>query len=217
MSGYKTALVVGATGVVGREIVRQLCEDEDYLRVFVWTRRDLDFAHEKLDVKKIDFDKISEIKLFYVDEIYCALGTTLRKARSKERFLKVDVEYVTEVAKWGKLSGAKSFSMISSLKADVNSGVFYFRAKGEAENAVKELGYDSLMIFHPSLIKGQREEFRVFENFMITMFKLIPKNFFSSMRPMSGKQIAQAVLKVAKNPPAGAKIYRPQDVIKTNG
>lgn len=101
----KTALVVGATGAVGREIVRGPCESQNYDKVVVWTRRELKFSHEKLEVQIVNFDKIKEIEPRGVDEIFCALGTTMKQAGSRRQFYKVDVSYPVNTAKWGIAAG----------------------------------------------------------------------------------------------------------------
>ena len=94
----KSALVLGATGVVGRELVRELCESPGYDEVEVWARREIGFCHPKLHARIIDFEGISDIAPHKFDEIFCALGTTMKQAGSREAFLRVDVDYVYAAA-----------------------------------------------------------------------------------------------------------------------
>ena len=106
----KTALVVGATGAVGRELVRQMCEMRpDYGRVIAWVRKPLNYRHAKLFVEEIDFDHMDALPPEQVHDIYCALGTTLKQAGSEEAFLQVDVEYPKALAQWGRKAGARCF------------------------------------------------------------------------------------------------------------
>ncbi|WP_298790305.1 NAD-dependent epimerase/dehydratase family protein [uncultured Campylobacter sp.] len=102
----KSALVLGATGVVGRELVRELCEGPGYDEVEAWVRREIGFCHPKLRARIIDFEGISDIVPHKFDEFFCALGTTMKQAGSREAFLRVDVDYVYAAAKWGKAQRA---------------------------------------------------------------------------------------------------------------
>ena len=159
----KTALVVGATGAVGREIVRGLCEDENYDKIIVWARRELNFSHEKLETQIIDFDEIKDMPPREIDEIFCALGTTMKQEGSREAFLRVDVDYVYAAAKWGKAAGVQRFVLASSSSAKESSLSFYLRAKEQVERCASELGFDSLQIVRPPIILGERPDARPLE------------------------------------------------------
>jgi len=150
----KSALVLGATGVVGRELVRELCESPGYDEVEVWTRREIGFCHPKLRAQVIDFEGISDITSYKFDEIFCALGTTMKQAGSREAFLRVDVDYVYAAAKWGKAAGVRCFVLVSAPGASEGLPSFYLRAKGQIERRVSELGFDSLQIVRPPIILG---------------------------------------------------------------
>ncbi|MBE2984969.1 NAD(P)H-binding protein [Campylobacter sp. RM9344] len=202
----KIALVVGATGVVGREIVAKLLADESYEKVIVWVRRELNFTHEKLEVRLVNFDEISAIPHEKVDEVFCALGTTMKQAGSKEAFLKVDVEYVKESAKWAKNAGAGRFLLVSAQGADKNSWFFYNRTKAQAQDAVIEQNFAVTQIFAPPIIKGERKDERTGEKFSIWLFELFPKSWFSAY-PMTGKEIAQKIVEATKLDVQGVKFY----------
>ena len=203
----KKALIVGATGVVGREILNELLRDESYDNITIWVRRDPGISHPKLTTKVINFDEISQIKSEKFDEIFCALGTTMKQAGSKEAFLKVDVEYVEQTAIWGKKNGAKRFLLVSAPNASENSMFFYFRAKAMAQNAVIAQNYETTQIFAPPLIKGERKDKRTMEKIMINFYELFLKSWFDNY-PMSGKEIAQQIVKAAKTSEKGVKFYR---------
>lgn len=204
----KTALVVGATGVVGRELVRQLCAHPAYVRVIAWVRSPWPQAHPKLDVWVLDFDRIGQIPAEAVDEIYCGLGTTIKQAGSRERFLKVDVDYPTAVGQWGRRAGVPRFLLVSAPGANPHSQVFYLRAKGQAEQALKDCGYPVLDIFHPPLIAGERPDKRTGERLMIAVFRHLPPSWFAAYRPMSGAEIAACIIDVAQQAGQGVHTHR---------
>ena len=209
----KTALVVGATGVTGREIVRGLCENENYDKIIVWARRELNFSHKKLETQIINFDEIKDIRPREVDEIFCALGTTMKQAGSRGQFYKVDVSYPVNIAKWGIASGARRFALISSQGANERSRFFYLRAKGKAEKKIAALDYESLQIARLPAIKSEREQVRMGELFTIWLFGLLPKFILTNYRPMSAKDIATAVIAAAQTDAKGVQIYHPREFI----
>nr|WP_314471246.1 NAD-dependent epimerase/dehydratase family protein [uncultured Campylobacter sp.] len=209
----KTALVVGATGAVGRETLRGLCESENYDKIIVWARRELNFSHEKLETQIINFDEIKDIRPREVDEIFCALGTTMKQAGSRGQFYRVDVSYPVNIAKWGIASGARRFALISSQGANERSRFFYLRAKGKAEKKIAALDYESLQIARLPAIKSEREQVRMGELFTIWLFGLLPKFILTNYRPMSAKDIAAAVIAAAQTDAKGVQIYHPREFI----
>jgi len=209
----KTALVVGATGAVGRETLRGLCESENYDKIIVWARRELNFSHEKLETQIINFDEIKDIRPREVDEIFCALGTTMKQAGSRGQFYRVDVSYPVNIAKWGIASGARRFALISSQGANERSRFFYLRAKGKAEKKIAALDYESLQIARLPAIKSEREQVRMGELFTIWLFGLSPKFILTTSRPMSAKDTAAAVIAAAQTDAKGVQIYHPREFI----
>ncbi|EMG29465.1 NAD-dependent epimerase/dehydratase family protein [Campylobacter showae] len=209
----KTALVLGATGVVGMELVRELCDSPDYDEVEAWARREIGFCHPKLRARIIDFEGISDIAPHKFDEIFCALGTTMKQAGSRGQFYKVDVNYPVNIAKWGIASGARRFALISSQGADERSRFFYLRAKGKAEKKIAALGFKSLQIARLPAIKSEREQVRMGELFTIWLFGLLPKFILTNYRPMSAKDIAASVIAAAQTEAKGVQIYHPREFI----
>ena len=187
----KTALVVGATGAVGREIVHGLCENENYDKIIVWARRELKFSHEKLETQIVNFSDVKNMPPREIDEIFCALGTTMKQASSREAFLRVDVDYVYAAAKWGKAAGVRRFVLVSAPGASEGSLSFYLRAKGRIERRVSELGFDSLQIVRPPIILGERSDARPLERLAAAVFKLLPACVLGKFRPLSGAHIAR--------------------------
>ena len=121
--------------------------------------------------------------------------------------MKVDVEYVKELAVWGKRLNSKRFLLVSAPNASENSMFFYFRAKAMAENAVIAQKYETTQIFAPPLIKGKRKDNRVMEKVMIGFYELFPKSWFDNY-PMSGNEIAKEIVKAARYDTKGVKFYR---------
>lgn len=198
----KTALVVGATGLVGNNLVRQLTDSALYGRVNVLTRRPLAWQHPRLQEINYDFDRSNGL-LVQADHIFCCLGTTIRQAGSREAFRKVDYQYPMEIAQMGRANGASLFAIVTSMGADVNSTFFYNRVKGEIERDLTTLDYPALLIFRPSLLLGQRRDFRlgerVGEGFMRLLAPLIPAKY----RAIEASKVAAAMLKYAEKGESG--------------
>ncbi|OGX78891.1 oxidoreductase [Exiguobacterium sp. SH31] len=157
----KTALVVGATGLIGRELVEQLLEQERYDAVWIVVRRSKRWSHPKLH-EVVGFEKMDET-LPHIDDVYCALGTTIAVAGSQQAFKHVDLELPLEVARVAKRHGAIRYAVVSAQGASLRSPFFYNRVKGELENGLKVFGFEHLIIARPSLLLGDRESFRLGE------------------------------------------------------
>jgi len=152
----RTALVAGATGLIGRALLASLLASDEYHGVHALVRRTsphLD-AHPRLKIHEIDFARLPAVPA--VDDVYIALGTTIKAAGSQEAFRRVDFDYVVNIARAGKLSGASRLGVVSAMGANAKSTIFYNRVKGEMENAIVRLGYESAVIAQPSLLLGDR-------------------------------------------------------------
>jgi uncharacterized protein YbjT (DUF2867 family) len=160
----KTALVVGATGLVGNLLTNKLLEDKNYSTIKVLVRKPIAINHPKLEQIIADFDNLDAAKIV-ADDIFCCLGTTMAKAGSKQAFYKVDFTYPYEVAKIALKNGAKQYAIVTAMGADQKSLFYYNRVKGDIETALTELKYPNLMIFRPSMILGERQEHRGGESF----------------------------------------------------
>jgi uncharacterized protein YbjT (DUF2867 family) len=151
------ALLAGATGLVGRELASQLSASDEYAAVHVLLRRDVPelAALPKLVAHVVTFEHLPTFPA--VDDVYIALGTTIKVAGSQEAFRRVDYDYVVAVARAGRAAGARRLGVVSSLGADAKSSVFYNRVKGEMQATLAELGYESVVFAQPSLLMGDRE------------------------------------------------------------
>lgn len=153
----KRALLAGATGLVGRELAEQLSASSEYDAVHVLVRRPVPALESmpKLVMHVVSFDDLPSLPA--ADDVFIALGTTIKVAGSEEAFRRVDYDYVVAVARAARAAGARRLGIVSALGADAKARVFYNRVKGEMQLAVAELGYDSVVIAQPSLLMGDRE------------------------------------------------------------
>lgn len=195
----KTALIAGATGLIGKQLLQLLLDDQDYEKVKVITRKPLDVQHPKLENLVLDFDKLSErYAELKADDIFCCLGTTIRIAKTKEAFRKVDFEYPTELARLTKNQGATQYLLVSALGADKNSSIFYNQVKGEVEEAISQVAFRSVHIFRPSLLLGERTEHRAGEGAATTFFKVFGFLVPSKYKAIDSGKVARAMLAFAK-------------------
>lgn len=160
----RTALLIGATGLTGEQLLHQLLNNATYTKVIAVVRKPLTLHHPKLESLVVDFDNLDMYKAHIkADDVYCAIGTTIAKAGSKEAFTKVDYTYPLALAKAALSHGARRFILVSSAGADAKSMIFYSKTKGELEEALKQLHYEALIIFRPSILLGDRQEQRTGE------------------------------------------------------
>ena len=220
MSSKKTALIAGATGLVGKALVRLLLKKDYYEEIVILTRRELTVKDNRLKVVIIDdFDKLADYKnSMNVHDVYCTLGTTRKKAGSKEAFLKIDLEYPLELAKLTMdQSNFQQYLVVTSLGANPDSPLFYNEAKGKVEEALIELNMKALKIFQPSLLLGYRDEFRLLEaigkalSALLSFFVVGSKKRLWSIR---GDEVAEAMYRVAKKNKKGTKRYKPHKMLK---
>ncbi len=216
----KTAIIVGATGLVGKAIVRLLLDKDYYKKITVVARRELAIKDNRLNVLIVeDFDKLEEFSSeLGANDYYCTLGTTRKKAGSKEAFLKVDVEYPIQLAKIAmKQPDFEQFLVVTSLGANSDSPLFYNMAKGQLEDELIKLEMKSLKIFQPSLLIGYRDEFRLgeaigkFISSLFSFFAIGSKNRLWSIR---GDEVAMAMFKEAHEDRSGVTKYKPDRMIK---
>ena len=211
-----TALVVGATGLVGSHCLKTLLDSGAYERVVAFTRRPLGQQHPRLVETIVDFDKLEELEPFPTADVFCALGTTIAKAGSQADFLKVDFEYPRIIAERSAAAGAKQFVLVSSAGADPQSGNFYLRVKAQLEKAVTGLSFESVHIFRPSFLIGARAEFRLADTLVgpalrAVQFALVGK--FRKYRPIAASTVAAAMAVAAREAKPGRHIYHYDDIL----
>ncbi|QUG40389.1 NAD-dependent epimerase/dehydratase family protein [Psychrobacillus sp. INOP01] len=213
----RVAIVVGATGFTGQFLVKQLCESEEYAAVSVIVRRDFPYRHAKLDVQIKDFDRLEENDLDIADDLFCCLGTTMKKAKSKENFEQVDLEYPLRIASLAKKRGIPNFHVISAIGSNKKSLFFYSQVKGRMEEGLIEMELPHLFIYKPSLLTGGRGEFRLGERLSEGIFQLLNPILIGPlkrMRSIEGKQLAFAMYYYAiHNTKNDVTIYKPLDIL----
>lgn len=214
----KIAFLTGTSGLIGMQLLHQLLLDQSYDTIISVGRRELTLKHDKLvqvsgemrelknwdleeklranDIGGLMFPLVEAIKNQQVKiHAYCALGTTIKTAGSKENFYQVDHDYVLNFAIWTKSLGASRFLLVSALGADPSSSVFYNKVKGEIEEDLKVIPFDYLGIFRPSLLLGNRKEFRFGEEAAkILMMPLVWLKMAKSIRPIYDRQVAKAMI-----------------------
>lgn len=212
----KSAILVGASGLVGGELLSLLLDAKEYNKVIVFGRRSLNLKHPKLDEIIIDFEQLDQYKeSIRVNEVYCCLGTTIKKAKSKEAFKKVDVDYVLGLGKIAKEMGVEKFLLISSMGANQQSVVFYSKMKGLVEEGLKGIGFNSLHIFRPSLLLGQRQEVRSGETAAAFLSKGLSFLLIGGLRkykPIQAKVVAKGMYNAAQSTNAGYHTYMSDDI-----
>lgn len=199
----RTALVVGASGLVGRALVAQLLADVRWSKVIVLVRRPLSITDPKLDSRQVDFDALvgdATLALPPVDDAFCALGTTIRTAGSQEAFERVDFDYAFASAHVARRAGATCFVFVSALGADAASRVFYSRVKGELEAAIAAMDWPRWYALRPSFLIGDRSESRPGERLGIaaaTLFSPLLLGGLRKYRPIAAAQVARAMVALA--------------------
>jgi len=202
----KTALIAGATGLVGSHLLPLLLSGDRYEKVIAITRKPLP-EHPRLEQVTIDMSDPSAYTTFKADDVYCCLGTTIAVAGSKENFRKVDFVYPSVMARALLSHGANQYMLVSALGANKASAIFYNRIKGEVEEAVQAAGYRTVHIFRPSLLLGDRVEKRSGEDAAKVFYKifgwLIPKKY----KGIEGIKVAKAMYTCASREQTGSHIH----------
>lgn len=209
--GSKKAVIVGATGLIGKHLLRMVLASEAYDSVTIIVRRRTDIAHHKLTEVIVDFEHLVDQAYDHMgcDDLYICLGTTIKTAKSRENFYRVDYKYVLLVAEMAHRQGARILSLVSSAGADAESRVFYSRVKGQVENEVCRMPYWAVHIFRPSLLLGRRDESRPLES----SGKLIARGLVSilgnkmgRMRPVEAYEVARAMVLTAQQIKPGLQV-----------
>ncbi len=206
-----SVLVLGATGLVGSECVRQFAESPRFSRVVALGRRPLHGTKAaRVETHVIDFERLDDAAVhFRASHIVCALGTTIKQAGSQARFRRVDHDYPLAAARLGLREGARHFLLVSALGASARSRVFYSRVKGEVEDAIRALPYRSVTIVRPSLLLGERAEFRLGEQIGKLFAGIVPKTY----QPVQASAVAGTLVRAAVEDQAGVRIIESKEIV----
>jgi len=214
----KTALLLGATGLVGSHVLEQLYVDDRYDSVVVFSRKSLKNRHPKLIEHLVDFNDFKAWQKHLMGEdLFSCLGTTMKNAGSKEAQYLVDYTYPYNIAKRAKLNGVMNYALISSVGANENSKVFYTKMKGELDRDISSLFFKRTIIVRPSFIDGERNEKRLGEQLglkIMRALKFIP--FISKYRPMPAGDIAHCMIEAMNDKKiSGKKIFTLNEIDET--
>jgi uncharacterized protein YbjT (DUF2867 family) len=210
MSDTRSAVVLGATGLVGGHCLELLLADPAYGRVTVLARRPSGRTHPKLSEVIADFDRLeSHVDALSADDVFCCLGTTIRKAGSQEAFRKVDFDYPARAARLASGRGAKRFLVVTAMGADAGSRIFYNRVKGEVEREVSRLPFETVVLVRPSLILGERDDRRPAEaaaQVVMPALSFLLAGPLKKYRAIPGRTVAKAMVRLAKEAGPGVRV-----------
>lgn len=205
-----TAIIIGASGATGFEIVKQTLENPNFDKVKVFVRKNLALEHEKLEQHFVDFEYIETWKAHVTgDVLFSALGTTIKIAKTKENQYKIDHSYQYEVAKTAAENGVPSYVLVSSYGASPKSKIFYSRMKGELEEAIKQLPFKSTHIFQPGILDRHQNDDRSMERTSLKVIRFLNKlGILKSQRPMPVEVLASKMIQVSLKDLAGLYYYQ---------
>jgi uncharacterized protein YbjT (DUF2867 family) len=211
----KTAVIAGAGGLIGRSCLRLLLDSAAYGKVVAVGRRPLDLTHPKLEQRIVSFDALAQEPMVAAHDAFCALGTTMRAAGSKEAFAAVDRDAVVNFAYWARGGGAETFCVVSSVGADPDSGNFYLETKGKMETGVREQYFPRLHIFRPGLLTGDRAESRLGERAGAVLLGVLNPLLLGGLRKyrsIAAATVAQAMIAAAALPGKGAWLHENPEI-----
>jgi uncharacterized protein YbjT (DUF2867 family) len=192
----KTVIVAGSSGLVGSEAVKLLLDDSSYEEVILLVRKKSEINHPK--VKEILFNFNSSeyhIENIQADSMFICIGTTMKKAQTKEAFKEVDLNIPVKLAKLAKKLSVRKVSVISAMGAELHSSFFYNRVKGELETQIISLNLPSVILIRPSLLIGHREEIRFGERVAEKVYKVLPFIYPKKYQPIEASRVALAMIK----------------------
>jgi uncharacterized protein YbjT (DUF2867 family) len=220
-AGSASALLLGATGLVGGNVLDLLLNDPAYGRVVVLGRRPVDGQHPKLEQQVADLGRLDEhAGVFAVDDVFCCLGTTIRAAGSQEAFRRVDHDYVVGSARVAAAAGARRYLLVTAAGVDSRSRFFYNRVKGDAEAGVRAQPFDGVVILRPSLILGPRAERRTGEALAQRVAPALNAVLIGPLRryrAIEAGVIARAMVRLAKERPRGVRIVENEEIQQIGG
>lgn len=214
------ACVAGSTGLVGQYLLNVLLEDSFYDDLVALARRPASLESAKCRPVPTEFDDLTAGQLAGATHLFCCLGTTMKKAGSKEAFRRVDFDYCLRFARAGYEAGARHFLLVSSVGASASSSTYYLRVKGELEEAVGKIGFTSLHIFRPSVLLGKRAEERPGEQSGARLARAIEFLLVGSLskyRPMPAGILAASLAAAGERGPVGRHVFHYREILGMAG
>ena len=215
----KTAIVIGATGLVGNELVQQLLKDSRFDKVKVFVRRSMKIVNNKLEEHIVDFETPDSWKKNVTgDVLYSAMGTTLKAAGSKEAQYEIDYTYQYQVARMAANNNVGQYVLVSAAGSSVDSKIFYSKMKGELERDVKKLPFDTIHIIRPGMLAGERREARSGEKIGISIMNLVAMiPGLKRLKPIQGAEVARAMINATFKHVIGIHSYTMGEVYQLAG
>ncbi len=212
----KTALVIGANGLIGSALIEQLIQHNDIEKIIAFVRKPLSISNSKLQVEVVDMMNPSAYsEKINGDILFCCIGTTIKTAGSQEAFSKVDFQIPVAFAKVAHQNNLPQYLMVSSLGADQNSSNFYLKTKGRCETEIAKIGLKSFSAFQPSMLLGKRTEFRLGEMIGKVIMTGLSFLFIGPIRKykaIQGSAVAKAMIKIALQNKTGNAVYRSDEI-----
>ncbi len=213
----QTAVVIGATGLVGSSLVQQLLNDDAFDRVRILVRRTVNLQHPKLEICITDFSNYEQYQqqLGNGDCIFCCIGTTMAQVKGdKVLYRSIDFDIPVNAARFGKTAGFQQFLLVSAIGANSRSRFFYTRLKGEVEEVISTFGYTGYHIFRPSFLMGNRLQHRTGESIGIALFRLFKFLLPSNYKGIDGADVAKAMIRSAKKRVSGLHVYNYREMLE---
>ncbi len=198
----KSAILFGATGLIGSNLLNLLIKNDDYSKITIFTRREISNTNQKLEIHKIDFSKIEDYStLISGNDCFYCIGTTKKQTPNKMNYINTEYELPVKIAKLAKENNVESFIYVSSGGANAQSKNLYLQNKGRAENKIIELSFKFTAIIQPSLLLGFRNETRIGEGIAQFIFKKLSFIFIGKLRPLkaiSALNVSKAIIRISE-------------------
>jgi uncharacterized protein YbjT (DUF2867 family) len=214
-----TAVVLGATGLIGEQLVQQLLNDPAFSKVRILVRRPVELSHPKLEVKIVNFENLDDFKekLGQGNCIFCCIGTTNNKVKGdKSAYRKIDFDIAVHAARFGKEAGFTNYLLVSAVGANAASKNFYLKLKGEVEKEIESINFKSFHVFRPSILFGKRKEFRLGEIFGKGVMQVLSVLLIGSLEKYKGinaATVAKAMIVAAKSDTKGIFVHHYADML----
>jgi len=212
----RNALIAGSTGAIGLVLLKLLNGSDQYSGIHCIGRREPSISGEKIKAHSVSYDELDHLNFEHpIDDVFCTIGTTIKVAGSVESFKKVDRDYVHQVGKLAQRLNVKTCSVISAIGADAGSSNFYNQTKGEAEELLQSLDLNSLRLFRPSLLQGDRNEFRLKETvgfLLLTIMTPILQGPWKKYRAIHVKQVAKAMFESAQQDLPAVQFFESDEI-----
>ena len=206
----KHALIAGATGLVGNELLQQLIRGRQYHTISILSRHEVETSSKRVETIIVDYDTLNDEQIPEVDDVFCCLGTTMNKAGSKDAFRKVDHDYPLRVAEITHRKGAQQYLLVSAMGADDSSYIFYNRVKGDVEAAIARLSFEAFHVFRPSMLLGERTETRIGEQIGQVIMQGVAPLMVGGLKKyqaIPAETVAEAMVHVARKELSGTYVF----------